>query len=720
MALSWTQQQQLHNSLTLLLLAQPLQIRARLPLWPVLLTPVHCSSALLLARQTQRMTNTQQVRCLQRVLTSCSRAVLACLVAARNLPCSGAPQTTCWLSSACLCFAQDLGFSTLACRPAVKHQDTSCSKIAFSLQPCCGSAAAAADCEAVADLLCQTWLRELLTTGRSSSSTTQPDLLLHLGEQQQQQVLRCNLQQHLLQLDPWLLPAHLCPCHGLPMHPPSNTSSSSSGSGRNASTAGAAAAAVLSGSDIDAATAAGLLLLPEQVPWSCRITGQPVLQDLNSCVTDSNVLQLGRHTQLRAGPSSQISGQQQQQTRSGGAVASSSSKPVAAALALPVGQPCEMTVRHVVGLHEVDSMMLYGMPLVVAPAVNVTTAAAAAAGPDSSSSDDASMLMRAVCQLLIEHGQVLLACGSHDLHRRCSTPLLHWYMLQPAGDGCSLLLRCLASREQLLPPKGFAGVMQQQMEGEADEEGEQVVLLDAEQLEAVRGSLAGLGLGENRDDIGSSGEFGGSGAVEGQLQPASAAAGAGVAAVDILTADAAAGNGASAEAAALAQQQLPSAAGADAPPTTSGNSSRALPLLLSCGLHEWVAAVLDSSAGTYTTPAVLPPAPGAASLPPTAPQQPPFGMQQQQHRGPTGVQQQQQGSVEQEGGNGVHAYAKDAPAAQHAAATDLQQQQQQGRGSRRRGSANQAVQQAGNAQQQQQGTRAGGRAALRLSSSNKR
>ncbi|KAF6256014.1 hypothetical protein COO60DRAFT_1641042 [Scenedesmus sp. NREL 46B-D3] len=330
-----------------------------------------------------------------------------------------------------------------------------------------------ADCEAVADLLCQTWLRELLASGSSSSRSSgiaHPDLLLHIGEQRQQQVLPCNVQQHLLQLDPWLLPAHLCPCHGLPMHPP--TSSALSTASPAATTAGAAAAAaMLSGCDSDAATAAGLLLLPEQMPWSCRVTGQPVLQALSGCATDASVLQLGRHTQLRAGPSSQLAGLQQPHP-----------------------------------------------------------AAAPAA--------------------------VLLACGSHDVHRRCSTPLLHWYMLQPAGDGCSLLLRCLASREQLLPPKGSAGLMQQQM-GEDDEReeglGGQVVLLDAEQLEA--GAAAG----------------------EGAL-PAAAAA----------------------------QPELHPAAAADVPVANSSSSS-VLPLLLSCGLHEWVAAVLDSSAGTYTAPAVLPP-----------------------------------------------------------------------------------------------------------------
>jgi hypothetical protein len=63
-ALNWTQQQ-LHYSLTLLLLAQPLQTRARLLLLMLMLMLmlmlVHCSSALPHAHPMQRLTSSQQV-----------------------------------------------------------------------------------------------------------------------------------------------------------------------------------------------------------------------------------------------------------------------------------------------------------------------------------------------------------------------------------------------------------------------------------------------------------------------------------------------------------------------------------------------------------------------------------------------------------------------------------------------------------------------------------
>lgn len=319
-----------------------------------------------------------------------------------------------------------------------------------------------ADCEEVVELLCQTWLRELMASSNTNSSSTneQPDLLLQLDEHQ---VLPCTLQQHLLQLDPWLLPAHLCPCHSLPMHPPTGSSSS------------AAAAAAGMGPDSDAATAAGLLLLPEEAPWRCGVTRQPVLQPLSSCCTNTSVLQLGRHTQLTAAPTFKH-GTSSSSISSG--VGRHAAVPVTA-LVLPAGQPCVLSVKHVVGLQHIDSMMIYGMPLVASPAINTscsgnnTATAAAAVNPaqaaqrwaeggsaTGSSGEDAGMLMRVVCQLLLEQQQVLLAASSHDIHRRCQTPLQHWYMLQPAADGCSLLLRCMATREQLLPPKGYMGATQ--------------------------------------------------------------------------------------------------------------------------------------------------------------------------------------------------------------------------------------------------------------------
>lgn len=47
-----------------------------------------------------------------------------------------------------------------------------------------------------------------------------------------------------------------------------------------------------------------------------------------------------------------------------------------------------------------------------------------------------------------------MASSHHDLIRRCYQPLQQWYILQPVADGCSLLLRYMASGEQLLPPRG--------------------------------------------------------------------------------------------------------------------------------------------------------------------------------------------------------------------------------------------------------------------------
>jgi len=461
--------------------------------------------------------------------------------------------------------------------------------------------------------MCQGWLRELLashqgsSTSRSDNSTSphSPDLLLHFGGQ----TLPCSVQQHILQLDPWLLPAHLCPCHHLPMQP------------SNSSTAAAAHAAA-SATSSDAGSMAALLMLPEVTPWSCSVTGQAVGAPLSSCTVDARILQLGRHTQLTmptaapaaAGAATDVQGGGMVQRRLG----------MLQALAMPPTQPCELTVQHKLAPSAIDSMLLYGMPMLLCPATgsssssssrpSAPTAAAPslqdAAGPlglgtrdqgmyqqDTSqqqqgqgpSAAEVAMLMRALCQLLLEEQQVLVAHSNHDLLRRIHMPLQQWYMLQPAADGSSLLLRWIASREQLLPPlardsNGLGSCIGGAAAAAALQEplADQVVLLDAEQLESVRASLARLdglnpgGSGSARQAVGAV-----STAAEGQVAAAC----------------------------------LDSEA---SPPSTNDleGLGSGQPLLLSCGLDAWVSAVLESSTATYTPQAAGPPAaaPGRAPV----------------------------------------------------------------------------------------------------------
>jgi hypothetical protein len=197
------------------------------------------------------------------------------------------------------------------------------------------------------------------------------------------------------------------------------------------------------------------------------------------------------------------------------------------------------------------------------------------------------MLMRALCQLLLEQQQVLLACSNTDLLRRIHLPLQQWFMLQPAADGSSLLLRWVAAREQLLPPRRREGdtLSSSSSAGGAAAAGggcmqqeEEVVLLDAEQLEAVRASLASLkGPGGCARSNGSNGCSQPPGDADGSL---------------VLT-DTAGG----------------SSGGVAAPATSSCDQAHqqpAQPLLLSCGLDAWVSAVFEASTATYTPPTVAP------------------------------------------------------------------------------------------------------------------
>lgn len=206
----------------------------------------------------------------------------------------------------------------------------------------------------------------------------------------------------------------------------------------------------------------------------------------------------------------------------------------------------------------------------------------------------AGMLMRALCQLLLEQQQVLLASSRHDLLRRIQLPLVQWYMLQPAADGSGLLLRWLASREQLLPPKSRdSNALGSSVGGAADSLAGEVVLLDAEQLESVRTSLAGL-----KGCVGSSSRGGCSGSYVCLGPPASAAA----------AGDSSAG-GQPADAQGTEDLQVLAAGGED--------HHQQQQLLLSCGLDDWVSAVLEASSATYTPPvcaAALGPPSGAGEV----------------------------------------------------------------------------------------------------------
>lgn len=197
--------------------------------------------------------------------------------------------------------------------------------------------------------MCQSWLRDLLTPAHGSSNSRPaagPDLLLHFGTQ----TLPCSIQQHILQLDPWLLPAHLCPCHHIPMQPSCTTSST------------AAAHAAASAASADAGSMAALLMLPEAAPWSCSISGQLVMAPVSTCPSDARMLQLGRHTQLTLPPTSAAAAASK---LPGQACSDASTLRMLQALSMAPGQPCELKVQHMTHPNAVDSMLLYGMPLLL-------------------------------------------------------------------------------------------------------------------------------------------------------------------------------------------------------------------------------------------------------------------------------------------------------------------------------------------------------------------
>jgi hypothetical protein len=197
--------------------------------------------------------------------------------------------------------------------------------------------------------MCQSWLRELLTPAPGTAA--RPDLLLRFGAQ----TLPCTIQQHILQLDPWLLSAHLCPCHHIPMQPSCASSSSSAAAAHAAAT--------------DAGSMAALLLLPEATPWSCSISGLPVMSPASSCPSDARILQLGRHTQLTLPCTAEAAAAWPAASKPAG---SDASRRLRALQALPLapGVPFEIEARLVTPPAAVDSMLLYGMPLLLTPAAS--------------------------------------------------------------------------------------------------------------------------------------------------------------------------------------------------------------------------------------------------------------------------------------------------------------------------------------------------------------
>jgi hypothetical protein len=177
-------------------------------------------------------------------------------------------------------------------------------------------------------------------------------MLLHFGNQ----TLPCSIQQHILQLEPWLLPAHLCPCHHIPMQPSCTQSSM------------AAAHAAASAAAADAGSMAALLMLPEAAPWSCSISGQPVTAPVSACPSDARTLQLGRHTQLTMSPTPATAAAAAAASKLPGPAGGDASRLcMLQALVMAPGQPCELSVQHMTHPCAVDSMLLYGMPLLLTP-----------------------------------------------------------------------------------------------------------------------------------------------------------------------------------------------------------------------------------------------------------------------------------------------------------------------------------------------------------------
>jgi hypothetical protein len=218
-------------------------------------------------------------------------------------------------------------------------------------------------------------------------------------------------------------------------------------------------AAAASGAAGDVATSAGLLTLPERSHWHCSMTLQPILPSPAARIApaECSVIQLGRHTQLK------MSAAASYPTVARDAVGEEPRLPCT--LAMPVDQPCMLRVEHAVPAAQVDSMMVYGVPLVLIPVTSSPASAApsghsslAAAGRPASTGDSSTggggytmcdregMLMKALCHVLLETEQLLLLSSHHDVVRRCQQPLKQWYVVQPAGDGASLLLRYLACR----------------------------------------------------------------------------------------------------------------------------------------------------------------------------------------------------------------------------------------------------------------------------------
>lgn len=273
-----------------------------------------------------------------------------------------------------------------------------------------------ADCEEFTQLLCHTWLRQLI----SPTTTTMIQIQLPQPVAGHSYLL-CQHTPHLLPFAPLLQPALLCPCHDAPiraLHFGSSLCSSSSGPAAAAALAGAAGGVA-----------------------QCPVTGHHIQNPSSSCTTDSSLLQLGPHTVLRMSPATQhgYAGHWSRHMQS--------------------AEVCLLKVVRAVGVQHINSLALFGSPIVCTAAesrlhVDATSHSAAphAAATASCVASGSGNMLRLLCQVLVQQQQVLIASSHHDIQARMHLPLQQYYCMQPATDGSSLLIWRLACKEQMLPP----------------------------------------------------------------------------------------------------------------------------------------------------------------------------------------------------------------------------------------------------------------------------
>ena len=204
--------------------------------------------------------------------------------------------------------------------------------------------------------------------------------------------------------------------------------------------------------------------------------------------------------------------------------------------------------------------------------------------------------MQLLCQVLLEAGQVLVVRSQQDVgaQQQLPSPYCQHYVLFPAADGRSLLLRYLASREQLLPlPEAYEVSAEQLQQQDKEQKDPAVLQLLQQQRELLAAGLAGirsaslaaavdvqLGCSKQRDPGG-----------------ASAVVDKGDSAVPCCHAGSSASS-------------CSSAGG------LSGTTSSSMQWLLSCGSHQLVKQVLQQSTGCWQPPAQVPP---QAIIPPPLP-----------------------------------------------------------------------------------------------------